>query len=126
MENELENITLAQNIRKIRYIRGLSQEFIAEKLELSQSAYSKIEQGKTILTEDVKEKIAQTLGVSKKLLESYNDGMIFNYCNQSGNLGDNHTYNHNSIEKIESLYAQLLSEKDARIKMLEQMVSDKK
>ena len=126
MENDLENITIAQNIRKIRDIRGFTQEFVAEKLELSQSAYSKIEQGKIFLTEEVKEKIAKTLGVSKKLLESYNDNMIFNYCNQSGNVGDHHTYNHNPIEKLETVYAQLLAEKDARIKMLEKIANEKK
>lgn len=123
MEDDLENITLARNIRKIRDIRGLSQEFVAEKLELSQSAYSKIEQGKTFLTEEVKEKIATVLGVSKKLLESYNDNMIFNYCNQSGNVGDNHTYNHTPVEKLEIVYAQLLAEKDARIKLLEKVLN---
>jgi transcriptional regulator with XRE-family HTH domain len=122
MEYDIENITIAQNIRKIRDIRGFSQEFVAEKLNLSQSAYSKIEQGKTVLTEDLKEKIAATLEVGKKLLESYNDNMIFNYCNQSGNVGDNNTYNYAPLEKLESVYSQLIAEKDARIKLLEELV----
>jgi transcriptional regulator with XRE-family HTH domain len=122
MEYDIENITIAQNIRKIRDIRGFSQEFVAEKLDLSQSAYSKIEQGKTLLTEELKEKIAATLEVSKKLLESYNDNMIFNYCNQSGNVGDNNTYNYNPLEKLETVYSQLIAEKDARIKLLEAMI----
>ncbi|MFH1005102.1 MAG: hypothetical protein V1781_06375 [Bacteroidota bacterium] len=51
--------------------------------------------------------------------------MIFNYCNQSGNVGDNHTYNHNPVEKMEAIYKQLISEKDSSIKLLEEMLNEK-
>lgn len=127
MKNHFENITIARNIRKIRDIKGYSQEFMAQKMELSQSAYSKIEQGKTAITNEVKEKIATVLGVNKELLENYNDNMIFSYCNQSGNIGNNHTYNYNMIEKLEAVYAELLAEKNAHIRALEMHLNkDKK
>ncbi|PIF33327.1 helix-turn-helix protein [Flavobacterium sp. 9] len=38
---------IGEKIRKIRIIKGYSQEYIADLLEISQSAYSDIERGKT-------------------------------------------------------------------------------
>jgi len=38
---------IGEKIRKIRIIKGFSQEYIADLLEISQSAYSDIERGKT-------------------------------------------------------------------------------
>ena len=36
------------NIRKIRELKGLSQEYMASQLSLSQRAYSKLESGKHV------------------------------------------------------------------------------
>lgn len=44
----MENI--CKNIRVIREIKGLSQEYVSLKLEISQSAYAKMERGETKLT----------------------------------------------------------------------------
>ena len=44
--------SLCRNIRVIREIKGLSQEYMAMKLHMSQSAYAKIERTETRLTVD--------------------------------------------------------------------------
>jgi transcriptional regulator with XRE-family HTH domain len=41
------NIIVGENIRKLRKSLGYSQEFVAEYLNISQSAYARIENGKT-------------------------------------------------------------------------------
>lgn len=41
------DIMIGEKIRKIRVDKGIAQEFIADALKISQSAYSRIESGKT-------------------------------------------------------------------------------
>ncbi|RKR08841.1 DNA-binding XRE family transcriptional regulator [Flavobacterium sp. 90] len=49
---------IGEKIRKIRIIRGYSQEYIADLLEISQSAYSDIERGKTKINLERLRKVA--------------------------------------------------------------------
>lgn len=54
----------ADKIRSRRKGLGLTQEFVAERLGLSQKAYSDIESGKTKLKTDVLTRISEILAVS--------------------------------------------------------------
>lgn len=78
MKNDLKKIIIAQNIRKIRIIKGFSQVYVGDQLALSQSAYSKIECGKTSLSDDTTDKICVILDVDKKLLETFHENKLFN------------------------------------------------
>ncbi|MFH7014705.1 helix-turn-helix domain-containing protein [Flavobacterium sp. FlaQc-47] len=49
---------IGEKIRKIRIIKGYSQEYIADLLEISQSAYSDIERGKTKINLERLRKVA--------------------------------------------------------------------
>lgn len=49
---------VGEKIRKIRIIKGYSQEYIANLLEISQSAYSDIERGKTKINLERLSKVA--------------------------------------------------------------------
>jgi transcriptional regulator with XRE-family HTH domain len=109
----MENI--AANIRKIREIKGLSQEFIAERLGLSQNAYSKIERGEVKLSSERLTQISSILEVSEEIIRNFSEQVIFNSCSQSGYY--NHVYI-NPIEEIKMLYERLLKEKDMRIQEL--------
>lgn len=55
---------LAKRIKKIRMEKGFSQEFVAEKMGISQSAYSKMEARAGNCTFYTLEKIATVLKVS--------------------------------------------------------------
>lgn len=55
---------LGKKIKKYRQIKGISQEELAEKLEISQQTLSKIECGKNFLTSVTLEKIPSILGVN--------------------------------------------------------------
>ncbi|EDM37496.1 possible transcriptional regulator [Pedobacter sp. BAL39] len=54
---------VAGNIKKIRKIKSLTQEFLAAKLDISQNAYSKIELGHSKLTVERMYQIADILNV---------------------------------------------------------------
>ncbi|SNR62763.1 helix-turn-helix domain-containing protein [Flavobacterium sp. ov086] len=49
---------IGEKIRKIRIIKGFSQEYIADLLQISQSAYSDIERGKTKINLERLKKVA--------------------------------------------------------------------
>lgn len=46
----LSALTLGDHIRLLRYAKGYSQEYVAYRLDISQSAYHKIESDKTSIT----------------------------------------------------------------------------
>lgn len=60
----MENIIYNKNLRKIRRVKDLTQEYIAFKLGISQKAYSDIEQGKTKMREDLLLKLSSILEIS--------------------------------------------------------------
>lgn len=59
---------LAKRIRLIRVIRGYSQDYVASQMDISQSAYSKIERKADSSSYYTLEKIANVLGVSVPFL----------------------------------------------------------
>jgi transcriptional regulator with XRE-family HTH domain len=61
MEKEFE---VNQKIRELRKARGLSQDYMAKELGISQKAYSKIECNETHLSFDRITKIARLLGLT--------------------------------------------------------------
>lgn len=52
------------NIRLIRQSKGYTQEYVANQLGWSHTAYAKVERGETKLTEPKRKAIAKVLGVS--------------------------------------------------------------
>ena len=58
------SVELYYIIRQIWKIRGYSQTYVAERLDVNQKAYSKIELGKTQLNWDKLNKISEILSVS--------------------------------------------------------------
>lgn len=68
---------VGQNIRKIRELKGLSQEFMASKLDISQSAYSDLENNKTQLSTERLSKVAHLLDVSINDVINFSDKNVF-------------------------------------------------
>ena len=74
-----ENLkTLGNKIRVIRQIKGISQEALALKLNISQAADSKIESGKTTLSYERLEVILEELSISDKTMRDFNLNQILN------------------------------------------------
>jgi transcriptional regulator with XRE-family HTH domain len=110
-------------IRKVRELKNLSQNYVADKLSLSQSTYSETENGKTQVTDQKLNQIATILEVSPEVIKGFSDAVVFNSCNQSGQYN---TYKiTNPIEKIEELYAQIFKQHEDQIKALETIIQSK-
>ncbi len=83
---ELAPALIGQKIKKLRELKNFTQSHMATELGITQSAYSKIEQGETELTYAKMSKIAEVLGISPEDIAAFNEQMIFNVMhNQTGN-----------------------------------------
>ena len=81
-------------IRALRMLRGFSQEYMADKLEINQTTYSRIETNQQKLTAETLEKLAGILGVSVTDITS-NEPLII----------QNNASNYGAQGRIENFYA---------------------
>lgn len=75
---------IGDKIRKVRELKGYTQDFMAGKLEMSQRAYSKIENNDIKLDWGRIEDISKILEIEPTDLVSFDDSLVFNNCTQSG------------------------------------------
>ncbi|QQR97065.1 MAG: helix-turn-helix transcriptional regulator [Sphingobacteriales bacterium] len=76
------SVESALRIKKIREFRNFTQQYMADQLDISQNAYSKIENGTTKITIDRLEKIAQLLDVPLENVISH-EKQVFNVENHA-------------------------------------------
>lgn len=76
-------------VKNIRELKNLTQEYMANQLNLSLRAYSKIESGETQLTINRINEISNILNVNPLELLSFDEKNIFNIHNSTGNNGYN-------------------------------------
>ncbi len=134
METATKSNHIGRKISRIRELRGMKQETLAEELGISQQAVSKIEQSEKI-EEDKLEQIAKVLGVTKEAIENYSDEAVFNimgntYNDNASSL--NYACTFNPIDKLidayeenKKLYERLLQAEQEKIEYLEKLMKGK-
>lgn len=128
---------IGRKIGRIRELRGMKQETLAEELGISQQAVSKIEQSEAI-EDDKLERIAKVLGVSKEVIENFSDENVFNNINNFNDNSINHgplnnyycTFNPldkliETQEENKKLYERLLKAEQEKIVYLEKLMKEK-
>lgn len=70
-----------KNIKKIRELKNLTREHVADELKMSTSGYGKIERGEVDLTVSKLVKIANVLGVSIEFIFKFDVSNFFNQSN---------------------------------------------
>jgi transcriptional regulator with XRE-family HTH domain len=124
MNNFTEFKSIADLVKKSRYEKNYSQEYLAKKLGITQKAYSKIENNETKLTVDTLVRIAEILEVEVASFFSSAEKPILNdFSTRSG--GDNVIYKNYSIEKIEELYKEIIKSKEAEIETLKTILQNR-
>lgn len=114
----VRKIHIGRNVQRIREMKGLKQDALAQRLGITQQAVSNMEQSESIDDERL-DLIAEILEVTREYIKSFREEAVFN-----NNAYDHSTiFNYveqylNPVEKIVELYERLLSEKDATIEML--------
>lgn len=125
-------MTIHQNIRTFREKQDISQETMAERLNMSLSGYGKIERGVTKLNMEKLQKIAQILQVDIiELVNTENKDIIImandNVANDDSVINSN--YYSNNILELETLklsvahYQELLAQKDNEILALKEIIA---
>lgn len=109
-----ESSQIAKNIRKIRELRGYSQEFVATQLEMSQRQYHRLESGESDFSLKKLEIICRVLEVSLFQLLGFDAKYILQNSSNSG-IGNTVTVHNTIPEQLINLY-------NERIKHLEEEV----
>ena len=103
---------ISEKIRKIRELKGYSQEFMANKLSISQRAYSKLENQETKLDWDRITLISKILEIDPIDIVTFDDSLVFHNCTQSGKFRE---FNNHFPKELKEQY-------EKRITHLEQEV----
>lgn len=111
-------MNIGEKIKKVRQLKGYKQEFMADKLGVSQKQYSLYESLESNLEWHTIEKIASALEIDPVKLIGFDETQVFNHCNQqaAGNIISS-TFHSIDKEIIAELRSQL-NVKDEQIRIL--------
>ena len=69
---------IGEKIRKIRELKNFSQDYVAERLGISQSTYARLEKNEVAITEERLRNISDILDVSVDFIKNFDERVIFN------------------------------------------------
>ncbi len=105
-------MNIGNNIKQFREIKNLSQDYLANELNISQSSYAKIESGAVIPKIDRLQEIAKILEVEVSALLKQSNVLSFIYngeTNYSGYIANQNNQLKEAYEKtIESLKEEII------------------
>lgn len=114
------NIQIGSKIRRLRENKGFSQEEMAERLQISRSAYSRIESGETNSWVNHIEKLCENLDIKPEDFFINSDNNInINQDNASAVQTNTHHDTHITINQLSEKVIELYEE---RIKELKEQV----
>jgi transcriptional regulator with XRE-family HTH domain len=120
-------MSVASNIKNIRELKNLTQDYMATQLDITQGAYSKIERGETDMPLSRLEQIAKILGIKLLDIIGFDEGKIClyvskdKYSNHNGSTHKGVISNTNFSEK-EKLYEQMIQQQKEEIVFLKKML----
>lgn len=127
------NKTIGKRIRDHREAKGLSQEELAERLQVSRSTYQRIENGDTNSWVNYMEKLSEILGVSiEDLIRGEESFIQVNRENTTtdgaigGNVVQHQTINYSLSDKLIEQYEIRISEYLEEIRILKAEIKDLK
>ena len=108
---------IGRNISRMRELRGMKQEALAQAIGTNQQAISGIESSENVDPAKLKE-IAKALGVTVEAIENFSKESVFNFFNTyydnsanngaQGNGDTNNSCNFNPLDKVIELYERLV------------------
>jgi len=124
---------IGRKIARIRELRGMKQETLAEELGMSQQSISHLEQSETVDDEKL-EKVARALGVTKEGVENFSEEAILNIIGNTYNVDNSSAVNYgciiNPLEKLlqayeenKKLYERLVQAEKDKVGYLEKLLN---
>jgi len=95
---------IENKIRNIRELKNFTQEFMADKLGISQAAYSKIENGATKVSQEKLQDIAKIMGVKVEDIQSFETDKYFHSFNNIKESNIDSVIVNSMDETIKKLY----------------------
>lgn len=115
---------LGTKIRKIRELKGLSQENMAHALEMSQAGYGKIERDEVSVTYDKLNRIAEILETQIENIINFDEKTVITNFNPKINQQIGNNYHDSEMKELYQSHIKLLEEKikylEDRLKQLTQ------
>ena len=113
--------TFGYNLRKIREMRGLSPEQMAEKIGKSSRTYQKIESEERDMTRTEIKEIAKALEIPEELILSMDKGPIYNSFNNNQE-GEYFNSYHGDNQASKNRLLQRVSFLEGRLEFLEKLI----
>ncbi|TPG32108.1 helix-turn-helix domain-containing protein [Flavobacterium pectinovorum] len=121
---------IGRKISRIRELRDMKQEALAQALGTNQQAISAIENSEIVDEEKLIE-VAKALGVSVEAIKNFSEEGVINYFNtfneSHGNYfaSNNNTCTVNSLDKVVELYERLVQSEQEKVEYLENIIKGK-
>ncbi|MBF4515179.1 helix-turn-helix transcriptional regulator [Flavobacterium sp. ANB] len=120
---------IGRKISRIRELRDMKQEALAQALGTNQQAISAIENSETIDEEKLKA-IAEVLGVSVEGIKNFSEEAVLNIIGNTINNHDNaSSFNYgctfNPLDKVVELYERLVLAEKEKVEYLEKLLKGK-
>ncbi len=117
-------MAIGSKIKKIRELRNFTQEYMADRLSMSQPGYSKIESNEVDLPYSRLEQIASVLQMRVEDVVAFDEKVVFN--NYASNQA-NQAYIINTISEMQiGLYEKTIKLLEDRIQHLEDAIAQQK
>ncbi|HEY9049594.1 MAG TPA: helix-turn-helix transcriptional regulator [Ohtaekwangia sp.] len=136
-----DKLHLGRKVARLRELRGMKQETLAEELGISQQAVSKLEQSEQI-EDTTLTRIAKALGLTPEAIKNFSEeSIIYNIQNNNYDSASAPTANQsnhynncnfnpldeyiNEVKENKKLYEALLKEKEDKIVFLKKLLENK-
>lgn len=123
---------IGRNISRIRELREMKQEALAQAIGVSQQTISTIENSESV-DEEKLQQIAEALGVSAEAIKAFSEEGVINYFNNIydnenspihiANTNNNCTFN--PLDKVVELYERLVEAEKDKVTYLEKLLNNK-
>lgn len=111
---------IGSKIKKVRELRNLTQEHVAEKIAMTQAGYSKIEQGVVDVPYSRLEQIAKVLNVKVEDIVAFDEkAMIMNQLNNHANITNGYVFSDKEVlDRLEKQYESRIEAQQKEIERL--------
>lgn len=128
-----ERIHHGKNVKRIREMLGIKQEFLASELGFNQQKISLLEQKETI-EPDILQEIAGVLKVPVEAIKNFSDEAANNFFNTFHDQSNfNYNCNFNPLDKYieamdanKQLYERLLESEKEKVELLQRLLDERK
>jgi len=118
---------IGRKISRIRELKDMKQEALAQALGMSQQSVSTMENSETIDEEKLKE-VAKALGMTVEAIKNFSEEAVINYFNNIYDQGVFNTGNYcnfNPLDKVIELYERLVQAEKDKNEYLEKLLKEK-